>query len=337
MHQHGGPEVLVLEDAPDPKVGPTEILVGIRAVALNHIDLWVRGGLPRLRLTFPHILGADIAGVVESAGDQALDVRVGDEVLLSPGVSCGQCAACVAGRDTLCDRYSILGEHIPGGYAERIAVPRVNVFPKPPALSFEEAAAVPLTLVTAWNMLVTNGRIQKGDTVLVWGAGSGVGSIGIQIARAHGARVIATAGAAWKLERARLLGADDLVNHTEQNVYEEVRRLTDRRGVDVVFDHVGAATWETGVKLLAKGGRLVTCGATTGPSGATDIRYIFGRQLSIHGSWLGTKREMREALRFVEAGLVRPVVHAALPLADAAQAHHMIERREHFGKIVLVP
>jgi NADPH:quinone reductase-like Zn-dependent oxidoreductase len=337
MHQHGGPEVLVLEDAPQPQLGAADVLVGIRAVALNRIDLWVRGGLPRLRLAFPHILGADIAGVVEAFGDQALGVRVGDEVVLSPGVSCGQCAACVAGRDTLCDRYSILGEHIAGGYAERIAVPRVNVLPKPAGLSFEEAAAVPLTALTAWNMLVTNGRIQRGDTVLVWGAGSGVGSIGIQIARAHGARVIATAGAGWKLERARLLGADELINHAEQNVYEEVRRLTDRRGVDIVFDHVGTATWDTSVKLLAKGGRLVTCGATTGPAGDTDIRYIYGRQLSIHGTWVGTKREMREVLRFVDAGAVRPAVHAVLPLAEAAAAHHMIERREHFGKVVLVP
>jgi NADPH:quinone reductase-like Zn-dependent oxidoreductase len=337
MHQHGGPEVLVLEDAPEPRVGPTDVLVGIRAVALNRIDLWVRGGLPRLRVTFPHILGADIAGVVEACGDQVIGVQAGEEVVLSPGVSCGQCAACAGGHDTLCDRYSILGEHVAGGYAERIAVPRVNVLPKPAGLSFEEAAALPLTSLTAWNMLVTNGRIHRGDVVLVWGAGSGVGSVAVQIARAHGAHVIATAGAAWKLERARSLGASDVINHTDQNVYEEVRRLTERRGVDIVVDHVGAATWDTSVRLLAKGGRLVTCGATAGPEGTTDIRYIYGRQLSIHGTWLGTKREMQAVLQFVDAGLVRPVVHAVLPLAEAPEAHRMIERREHFGKIVLVP
>lgn len=337
MHRHGGPDVLVAEDAPEPEAGPLDVLVQIRAVALNHIDLWVREGLPRLRLTFPHILGADIAGIVEAVGARVTGVRRGDEVLLAPGVSCGQCAACVAGDDNRCETYSVLGEHIPGGYAERIAVPRVNVLPKPATLSFEEAAAVPLAFLTAWNMLVTNGRIRMGDTVLIWGAGSGVGSAGIQIARALGARVIATAGAGWKLERARSLGADEVVNHSEQNVYDEVRRMTARRGVEVVFDHIGAATWDTSLKVLAKGGRLVTCGATTGPDGITDIRYVFGRRLSIHGSWLGAKRELAEVMRLVETGRVRPVVHTVRPLAEAADAHRMLERREQFGKVVLVP
>ncbi len=337
MHQHGGPEVLAYEEAPEPALGPTDVLVTVRAAALNHIDLWVRGGLPRLRLQFPHILGADIAGVVAAVGDRAAGVTVGDEVVLSPGVSCGQCPACVAGTDTLCASYSIFGEHIPGGYAERLSVPRVNILPKPVRLTFEEAAAVPLVFLTAWNMLVTHGRIRTGETVLIWGAGSGVGSAGVQIARAFGARVIATAGAAWKLDLARELGADDVINHSEQNVFDEVRRLTDRRGVDIVFDHVGAATWETSLKSLARGGRLVTCGVTTGAEGTTDIRYIFGRQLSIHGSWLGAKREMYDVMRLVEAGRLRPVVHAVLPLARAADAHRMMERREHFGKIVLVP
>jgi NADPH:quinone reductase-like Zn-dependent oxidoreductase len=337
IHQHGGPEVLTYEDAPEPALGPTDVLVAVRAAALNHIDLWVRGGLPRLRLQFPHILGADVAGVVAEVGNSATGVKVGDEVILSPGVSCGQCAACVAGTDTLCPSYSILGEHIPGGYAERLSVPRVNVLPKPAHLTFEEAAAVPLVFLTAWNMLVTNGRIRGGDTVLIWGAGSGVGSAGLQIARAYGARVIATAGQEWKLDQARELGADDVINHSEQNVYDEVRRLTDRRGVDIVFEHVGAATWETSLRSLARGGRLVTCGATTGAQGTTDIRYIFGRQLSIHGTWLGAKRELHDALRLVDSARLRPVVHAVLPLARAADAHRMMEQRQHFGKIVLVP
>lgn len=337
MHRHGGPEVLVYEDAPDPAPGPAEVLVAVRAVALNHIDLWVRRGLPSLRLQFPHILGADVAGVVAGVGERVTGVRPGDEVVLAPGVSCGQCQACVAGRDTLCPSFSILGEHIPGGYAELLAVPRANVLPRPAVLTFEESAAVPLVFLTAWNMLVTNARIRYGDTVLIWGAGSGVGSAGIQIARLFAARVIATAGAAWKLERARALGADDVINHTEQNVYDEVRRMTDRRGVDIVFDHVGKATWETSLKLLARGGRLATCGATTGPEGTTDIRYIFGRQLSIHGTWVGAKRELHEVMGLVRAGRLRPIVHAVLPMADAARAHEMMERREQFGKIVLVP
>ena len=337
IHQHGGPEVLLYEEAPEPALGPTDVLVAVKAVALNRIDLWVRGGLPRLRVQFPHILGADIAGVVAAAGDRVIGVGVGDPVVVSPGVSCGQCAACVAGDDTLCASYSILGEHIPGGYAERMSVPRVNLLPKPARLTFEEAAAVPLVFLTAWNMLVTHGRIRTGETVLIWGAGSGVGSAGVQIARAFGARVIATAGAGWKLDRARALGVDDVINHTEQNVYDEVRRLTDRRGVDVVFDHVGTATWETSLKVLNRGGRLVTCGATTGAEAATDIRYIYGRRLSIHGTWLGAKRELYDVMRLIEAGTLSPVVHAVLPLAQAAEAHRMMERREHFGKIVLVP
>ncbi len=337
MHEHGGPEVLVYEDAPDPHPGPLDVAVRVRAVALNHIDLWVRRGLPRLRLTFPHILGADIAGVVEAVGERVAGVAVGDEVVLAPGVSCGQCAACVDGRDTLCADYSILGEHILGGYAERVVVPGVNVLPKPARLSFEEAAAVPLVFLTAWNMLVTNGRIQMGDVVLVWGAGSGVGSAAVQIARTLGARVIATAGAGWKLDRARELGADEVINHAEHDVAAELKRLVGRRGVDIVFDHVGAATWETSLKALARGGRLVTCGATSGSEAMTDVRYIYGRQLTIAGTWVGTKRELREVMRLVEVGRVRPVVHAVVPLARAADAHRMMERREQFGKIVLVP
>ncbi|MDR7419918.1 MAG: zinc-binding dehydrogenase [Armatimonadota bacterium] len=337
MHAHGGPDVLVDEEAPEPQVGPYDVLVQIRAVALNHLDLWVRRGLPRLRVRFPHILGSDIAGVVAATGERVTGVAVGHEVVLAPGVSCGQCGACVAGRDNRCDAYAVLGEHIPGGYAERVAVPRVNVLPKPSGLSFEEAAAVPLVFLTAWNMLVTNARIQMGEVVLVWGAGSGVGSAGLQIAKALGARVIATAGAGWKLERALALGADHVIDHQAQNVYEAVRQLTGRRGVDIVFDHVGAATWDTSVRLLTRGGRLVTCGATTGPEGVTDIRYIYGRQLSIHGTWLGTKHELADVMRLIESGRARPVVHAVLPLADAAEAHRMLERREQFGKIVLTP
>lgn len=337
IHQHGGPEVLVAEEAPEPTLGPTDVLVGIRAVAMNHIDIWVRRGLPRLRLTFPHILGADVAGVVVDVGSQVRGVCPGDEVILAPGVSCGHCPACVAGTDNMCESFSILGEHIPGGYAERIAVPQVNVLPRPGHLSFEEAAAVPLVFLTAWNMLVTNGRLRTGETVLVWAAGSGVGSAAVQIARALGARVIATAGAGWKLERARALGADEVINHADQNVYETVRAMTGRRGVDVVFDHVGKATWDTSLRVLARAGRLVTCGATTGAEASTDIRYIYGRQLSIHGTWVGTKRETREVMRFAEAHRIRPAVHAVLPLAQAAEAHGMMERREQFGKIVLVP
>lgn len=332
---HGGPEVIRLQEMPDPVVGPTDVLVRVRAVALNHLDLWVRNGLPRLRLTFPHIAGADVAGVVAAVGGAVTTVEAGQEVVVAPGVSCGLCAACLAGEDTRCARYTILGEHRHGGLAEFVAVPEANIMSKPAALTFEEAAAVPLVFLTAWNMLVTNARVGFADTVLLWGAGSGVGSAGLQIAKLFGARVLAVVGATWKAARARELGADEVIEHRQQNVLEEVRRLTDRRGVDVVFDHVGAATWETSLKALARGGRLVTCGATSGAEAATDIRYIYGRRLTIFGTWMGAKRELHQAMALVAQKRLRPVVHAVLPLEELARAEAILERSEQFGKVVL--
>jgi NADPH:quinone reductase-like Zn-dependent oxidoreductase len=332
---HGGPEVVREQEMPDPLVGPTDVLVRLRAAAINHIDLWVRRGLPRLRLTFPHIPGADGAGVVEQVGEAVRSARPGQEVVLAPGISDGTCRYCVAGRDNLCPEYTILGEHRHGTYAELLAVPEVNVLPKPARLSFEEAASMPLVFLTAWNMLATNARLQPGETVLVWGAGSGVGSAAVQIAKVLGARVIAVAGGRWKVDRARELGADEVVDHTTQDVLEEVRRLTGRQGVEVVFDHVGRATWETSIRCLARGGRLVTCGATSGAEATTDIRYIFGRRLSIHGTWMGTKGELHQVMGLVEAGRLRPVVHGVFPLQEAVRAQEVMERREQFGKIVL--
>lgn len=333
---HGGPDVIQMQDIPAPVAGPGDVLVRVKAVALNHIDLWLRKGLPRIHLNFPHIPGADVAGVVEDVGAAVTRVQKGTEVIIAPGVSCGSCRYCVVGEDNLCDRFTILGEHRHGGYAEYVTVPEANILPKPPGLSFEEAAAVPLVFQTAWNMLMTNGRLTFGEDVLIWGAGSGVGSAGIQIAAVTGARVIAVAGASWKLEKARSLGADEIVDYREQDVLSEVRRLTDGRGVDVVFDHVGAATWQTSIKALARGGRLVTCGATSGYEAATDIRYLYGRRLSIHGTWVGTKRDLYAVMELVQQGRVRPVVHTVLPLSEAAAAQGIMERSEHFGKIVLV-
>jgi NADPH:quinone reductase-like Zn-dependent oxidoreductase len=333
--QHGGPEVVRLQEMAAPTLGPNDVLVRVRAVALNHLDIWIRLGLPRLSVTFPHIPGADVAGIVEELGSAVSTVRPGQEVVIAPGISCGVCAYCVAGEDNLCRTYAILGEHRHGGYAEFVSVPEANILPKPAHLTFEEAAAVPLVFLTAWNMIVTNGRIRFGDEVLIWGAGSGVGSAGIQIAKLFSARVIAVAGARWKLEKATSLGADDGIDYREQDVQEEVRRLTGRRGVDIVFDHVGAATWQTSLKVLGRGGRLVTCGATSGPEAITDIRYIYGRKLSIHGTWMGTKRELREVMTLVAAKKLNPVVHGVFPLERAAEAQQIMERSEHFGKLVL--
>lgn len=337
VHEHGGPEVLRLEEVPTPEPGPGQVRVRVRAAAMNHLDLWVRKGIPGVRFPLPITLGSDASGVVDAVGPGVRSARPGDEVVLNPGVSCGVCAWCLRGRDNLCREYGLLGEHRDGTDAEFVVVPEANLVRKPGNLSFEEAAAFPLVFLTAWNMLVTNARLRPGEDVLVWGAGSGVGSAAVQIAKAFGARVIAVAGEDWKLERARQLGADETVNHRTQDVLQEVRRLTDRRGVDVVFEHVGQATWETSIRALARGGRLVTCGATSGPQVQTDVRYVFGRAVSVHGTWVGSKGELHDLLPLVEKGVLRPVVDRVFPLAEVREAHAHLEAGRHFGKVVLVP
>lgn len=333
FHEHGGPDVLRYEDAPDPERRPGDVIVRVRACALNHLDLWNRRGMERVRFRLPHILGADVAGEVVESDDSG--VRAGQRVLLQPGLSCGRCAACLDGRDNECPRYDVLGSQSDGGYAELVRVPIQNVVPIPDAIGFVEAAAFPLTFLTAWHMLVTRGRLQAGEDVLVLGAGSGVGQAAIQIAALLGARVIATAGTDEKLAKAREIGAHEVINHHTQPIGDEVRRLTDKRGVDVVIEHVGVATWEQSLKSLAKGGRLVTCGATTGYDAKIDLRFLFTRQYSVMGSYMGTKAELLRAAQFFFAGHLKPIVDTTFPLARAAEAHERLERRAQFGKIVL--
>ncbi|HEV2914681.1 MAG TPA: zinc-binding dehydrogenase [Pyrinomonadaceae bacterium] len=335
--KHGGPEVLEYTEVAEPSIKANEVLVEVRACALNHLDVWARGGLPGIEIPLPHILGNDIAGVVREAGSLVNWVEAGDEVMLQPGVSCGHCIECLSGRDNLCAEYDILGYRRDGGYAELVVAPGVNVIRKPKNLSWEEAAALPLVTVTAWHMLVTRARVQPGEDVLIHAAGSGVGSIGIQVARLRGARVIATAGSDEKLAKARELGADEGVNYTREDWPREVRRLTGKRGVDVVFEHTGADTWAGSIAALAKDGRLVTCGATSGYDARTDIRQVFYRHLSLLGSFMGSKAELLDAMKFVERGTIRAVVDRALPLKDARRAHELIEDRAQFGKLVLVP
>ena len=335
FRQHGGPEVLEYTDVPRPTIRANEVLVEVKACALNHLDVWTRGGLPGIKIPLPHILGNDIAGVVREVGELATWVQPGDEVLMQPGVSCGHCAECLQGRDNFCRDYDMLGYRRDGGYAEFVAVPAVNVIPKPASLSWEEAAALPLVTVTAWHMLVTRAQVQPGEDVLIHAAGSGVGSIGIQIAKLRGARVIATAGADDKLAKAKELGADEVINYRNEDWPKEVKRLTGKRGVDVVFEHTGAATWEGSIVSLKNNGRLVTCGATSGYDAHTDIRQVFYRHLTILGSFMGTKGELLEAMKFVERGSIRAVVDQVMPLAEARRAHELMEDRAQFGKLVL--
>ena len=335
FERHGGPEVLKLTEVADPQIKANEVLVEVRACALNHLDVWVRTGLPGIKIPLPHILGNDVAGVVRVVGELAGWVKAGDEVMVQPGVSCGHCAECLAGRDNMCDDYDIIGYRRNGGYAELVAVPGVNVIPKPKDLSWPEAAALPLVTLTAWHMLVTRAQLQPGEDVLVHAAGSGVGSLAIQIAKLRGARVIATASAEEKLSQARELGADQTINYTRDDWPKEVKKLTNGRGVDVVFEHTGATTWPGSILSLKKGGRLVTCGATSGFDARTDLRHVFYRHLTILGSMMGSKAELLAAMKFIESGQIHAVVDRALPLAEARQAHELMEDRAQFGKLVL--
>lgn len=337
FNQHGGPEVLEYADAPDPTIKANEVLVEVKACALNHLDVWVRSGLPGIPIPLPHILGNDIAGLVLEVGELVSWVGVGDEVMLQPGVSCGHCLECLSGRDNLCRDYDMIGYRRNGGYAELVTAPAVNVIPKPKSISWHEAAALPLVTVTAWHMLVTRANVQPGEDVLVHAAGSGVGSLGIQIAKLRGARVIATAGSDEKLAKAKELGADEVLNYSDSDWPKEVRRLTDKRGVDVVFEHTGTATWGGSIASLKTSGRLVTCGATSGYVAQIDLRQLFYRHLNLLGSFMGSKAELLEAMKFVENGKIRAVVDQTLPLAEARRAHELMEDRAQFGKLVLVP
>jgi NADPH:quinone reductase-like Zn-dependent oxidoreductase len=335
--QHGGPEVLTYGDAPDPTPKANEVLIAVKACALNHLDVWARGGLPGIEIPLPHILGNDIAGVVREVGELVTWVRSGDEVLLQPGVSCGHCVECLAGRDNLCRDYDILGYRRAGGYAEFVVAPGANVIPKPKKLSWEAAAALPLVTLTAWHMLVTRAAVQPGEDVLIHAAGSGVGSIGIQVAKLLGARVIATASSDEKLAKAKELGADEVINYAQSDWPKEVKRLTNSKGVEVVFEHTGAATWAGSIAALRSNGRLVTCGATSGFAAQTDLRQVFYKHITILGSFMGAKAELLAAMKFVETGELRAVVDQSLPLREARRAHELMEARAQFGKLVLVP
>ncbi|MGQ9658419.1 MAG: zinc-binding dehydrogenase [Fimbriimonadales bacterium] len=336
LHAFGGTEQLVYEESvPEPQVGVGEVKVRVRACALNHLDIWVRNGIPAYKTPLPHILGSDIAGEVVEVGGGVRDWGKGDEVILYPIVSCGKCRFCKMGRENLCVEGQVIGAHRAGGYAEYIVVPERNLLHKPANLNFEQAAAFPLVFLTAWHMLMTHARLQPGEWVLVMGGSSGVGSAAIQIAKLRGALVIATAGNDAKMERCRALGADFVVSHNDPDWYKQVRDATEGEGIDVVFEHVGQAVFEACIKLLNRGGRLVTCGATTGSEAKFDIRYVFSRELEIHGTYIGTRAELEQILPHMVYERLRPIVDSVYELKDARAAHEKLESRDFFGKIVL--
>lgn len=337
FHEPGGPDRLRLEEVAEPTIGPEEVLVRVRACGVNRLDILARTGRVGARVPLPHISGSEVAGEVVRVGERVSGLSAGQPAAIAPYLNCGRCEYCLAGEETICLRGDILGLVSQGGYAEYVKAPASHVLPLPAGLSFDDAAAVTLAATTAWHMLMARARVRAGEDVLVLAAGSGVGSAAIQIARLAGARVIATAGSADKLARARDLGAAELINHREQDFLQEVRRLTGRRGVDVVVEHVGSETWEKSVACLTRGGRLVTCGATTGGEGRVDIWQLFAKQIALLGSYGGTRAELGQVLRLVARGDLHATIDRVLPLAAAAEAQQIMEERKQFGKILLRP
>ena len=332
IREHGGVDKLTMTDLPDPTARTGEAIVRVRAVALNHLDIWLRRGVPGHTFPLPMIPGSEVAGVIESVDDPRW--KAGDEVIVAPGYSCGLCVACLSGNDPLCRNFGLFGETVSGGAAEKIAVPVRNLIRKPASLSFAEAAAIPLDMLTAWHMLIARAQLRPGETVLVQAGGSGVGSAAIQIAKLWDATVYTTTSTADKASRAKALGADETILYTEVDFLDEVRRLTKKRGVDIVFEHVGGETFERSLRALARGGRLVTCGSTSGAEVTVNLRLIFFKLLSILGSTMGSLAELHEIMKFVEAGKLRPVIDRVLPLSEVAEGHRILEAREAFGKIV---
>jgi NADPH:quinone reductase-like Zn-dependent oxidoreductase len=334
--RHGDASVIEAMDLPVPEPADGEVLVRVQACALNHLDLWVRNGLP-MPIPMPHIGGCDVAGVVERLGRGVTGLQAGQRVVVSPALSCGHCEWCTRGDDSMCAEFRVLGFQTQGGLAEFVAVRATDVIPVSEAWSFAEWAAVPLVFLTAWHMLFRRAGLRPGEDVLVQAAGSGVGSAAIQIAKLAGARVFATAGSDAKLEAALALEADFVINYSKANFAKEVKSLTNGRGVDVVVEHVGEAVWKDSLSCLSRNGRLVTCGATTGPIVNLDLRFFFMRQLTVSGCYMGGRHELLDVLRLVDQRKLRPVIDRIFPLRETREAQQRMEQREQFGKIVLQP
>jgi NADPH:quinone reductase-like Zn-dependent oxidoreductase len=336
FNEFGGPDKLRLQDVPDPKIKPHEVRVRVRACGLNHLDLFVREGIPALKTPLPFWTGCDIAGEIAEVGTDVQTVKVGERVAVNPNLTCGRCEFCIQGEDSLCVRYGILGEHVPGGLAEFVAVRADNVLPLPAHVSFEAAASFVLTNMTAWRMVVTQGQARPGQDVLVIGVGGGVSSTAVQIAKLAGARVIVTSSSDAKLERARALGADVGINYaTSKDWARQVFEATGKRGVDLVIENVGAATWKDSIRSLKGGGRLVTCGATSGPIGETLIPLVFWKQVHIIGSTMANRKEFHDVMGQFFAGRLQAIIDEVVPLKDGAAAQQRLAEGKQFGKIVL--
>lgn len=338
LTEHGTLNNVICTDVPRPSIGPDEVLLEVKAAALNRLDLWVIEGWPALQLKFPHVLGSDGAGVVAEVGERVMDFQVGDRVAVDPTVGCGRCSYCLSGREHMCDRFAILGEHLPGFYAEYAAVPARNLLRLPEDVSFETAAAASLVFVTAWHSLISAGELHAGEEVLVVGAAGGVNSASIQIARLAGAsRIYVVGSSAEKLAIARELGADVLINRREEDWGRAIYKASNRRGVDVVVDNVGAASYYHSLRALKKGGRLLTVGNTSGPKFEFDNRLMFGKHLTIIGTTMGPHRDYVAAMEMVFAGRLRPVIDSVQPLADGVEVLGRLEDGDIVGKAVLKP
>lgn len=337
FHEHGGPQVLHYEDVRDPVPGRGEVLIEVKATSINHIDIFLRRGMPGVKVPMPKIAGCDASGVIREVGEDVSGLKAGQRVTINPGISCGRCEFCAAGFGSQCVSYAMVGEHTDGAYAQLIKVPAHIVLPIPDSISFEEAAAAPLVFLTAWSMMIGKGNIRPGEDVLILGVGAGVGAAGLQIAKMTGCRVFVTASTDEKLERAKQLGADFLINYKSEEFDKRIRDLTNKRGVDVVVDYIGADTWVRSLRSARRGGRVLTCGATTGFAPQTDLRQIFYRQVQVFGSTMGSHREFLDVMKCIFRGQLKPIIDRVLPLAEAAKGHELIEGRSVFGKIVLTP
>ena len=337
FHEHGGLDKLKYQDVAEPKIGAGDVLVRVKAAALNHLDLFVREGIPGLKLPLPFWTGCDIAGDIVEVGGSVSGVATGDRVVVNPNLNCGRCEYCQKGQHSLCVTYGILGEHTHGGLAEYVKVDGRKVLKLPDAVGFEDAAAFVLVNMTAWRMLVSQARLRAGEDLLIPGVGGGVSSTGVQIGKLCGARVWVTSSSDEKLERARALGADECINYTKEDWVKVIAQKTGRRGVDVVLENVGAATWAGAIRTLAKGGRLVTCGGTSGPICETDVRQVFWKQISIIGSTMSTNAEFAEVMGQLFRGRLKAIVDSVTPLEDGVAAQQRLAEGKQFGKIVLIP